>query len=103
MDIQLKKGLLEFCVLSALKKEESYGYKIINDLRNVVPLSESTLYTILKRLESEKCLTTFTKEESGRLRKYYRITQAGKDKVQEFIDGQEEFITIMQYITRREE
>ena len=103
MDIQLKKGLLEFCVLSALKKEESYGYKIINDLRNVVPLSESTLYTILKRLESEKCLTTFTKEESGRLRKYYRITQAGKDKLQEFIDGQEEFITIMQYITRREE
>ncbi len=103
MDIQLKKGLLEICVLSALKKEESYGYKIINDLRNVVPLSESTLYTILKRLESEKCLTTFTKEESGRLRKYYRITQAGKDKLQEFIDGQEEFITIMQYITRREE
>ena len=90
-------------MLSALKKEESYGYKIINDLRNVVPLSESTLYTILKRLESEKCLTTFTKEESGRLRKYYRITQAGKDKLQEFIDGQEEFITIMQYITRREE
>lgn len=103
MDIQLKKGLLEICVLSALKKEESYGYKIINDLRNVVPLSESTLYTILKRLESEKCLTTFAKEESGRLRKYYRITQAGKDKLQEFIDGQEEFITIMQYITRREE
>lgn len=103
MDIQLKKGLLEICVLSALKREESYGYKIINDLRNVVPLSESTLYTILKRLESEKCLTTFTKEESGRLRKYYRITQAGKDKLQEFIDGQEEFITIMQYITRREE
>ena len=103
MDIQLKKGLLEFCVLSALTQEESYGYKIITDLRNVVPLSESTLYTILKRLESEKCLTTFTKEESGRLRKYYRITQAGKDKLQEFIDGQEEFITIMQYITRREE
>ena len=55
MDIQLKRGLLDVCVLSAIKDQESYGYKIIKDLAPYVTLSESTLYTILKRLEQQKC------------------------------------------------
>ena len=51
MDAQLKRGVLDVCVLAALKNEDSYGYKIIKDVRPVLSLSESTLYTILKRLE----------------------------------------------------
>ena len=57
MDIQLKRGLLDVCVLAAIKDEDSYGYKIIKDLKPYVELSESTLYTILKRLESAAMLT----------------------------------------------
>lgn len=77
MDIQLKKGVLDICVLSALERGESYGYKIIDDLRNVVEISESTLYPILKRLEAAGFLTTRSSEFSGRLRRYYKITQSG--------------------------
>ena len=81
MDAQLKKGLLEVCVLVSLKKEESYGYKIISDVSPYIEISESTLYPILKRLEATGCLTTRTKEYNGRLRKYYMITDAGKKKI----------------------
>lgn len=81
MDIQLKKGILDICVLSALERGESYGYKIIDDLRNVVEISESTLYPILKRLESAGYLTTRAAEFSGRLRRYYKITPLGLKKL----------------------
>ena len=77
MDIQLKRGLLDVCVLAAIKNEDSYGYKIIKDLKPYVELSESTLYTILKRLETARMLTVRSAEHDGRLRKYYHITQAG--------------------------
>ena len=50
MDIQLKRGMLDVCVLAAIKNEDSYGYQIIKDVKPYVELSESTLYTILKRL-----------------------------------------------------
>ena len=69
MDAQLRRGLLDVCVLTAIKNEDSYGYKIIKDLKPVVELSESTLYTILKRLEEAKMLTVRTPEFEGRLRK----------------------------------
>ena len=77
MDIQLKRGLLDVCVLAAIKSEDSYGYKIIKDMKPYIELSESTLYTILKRLETAKMLTVRTAEHGGRLRKYYHITQKG--------------------------
>lgn len=83
MDIQLKKGILDICVLSALERGESYGYQIIDDLRNVVEISESTLYPILKRLEGAGYLTTRTAEFSGRLRRYYKITQSGLKRLYE--------------------
>lgn len=83
MDIQLKKGILDICVLSALERGESYGYKIIDDLRDVVEISESTLYPILKRLEGAGYLTTRTAEFSGRLRRYYKITQTGLKRLYE--------------------
>ena len=73
MDIQLKRGLLDACVLAAIKDEDSYGYKIMKDMKPYMELSESTLYTILKRLENANMLTVRTAEHEGRLRKYYHI------------------------------
>ena len=78
MDIQLKRGLLDVCVLAAIKNEDSYGYKIIKDMKPYIGLSESTLYTILKRLETANMLTVHTAEHGGRLRKYYHITKEGE-------------------------
>jgi PadR family transcriptional regulator PadR len=78
MDIQLKRGLLDVCVLAAIKNEDSYGYKIIKDMKPYIEMSESTLYTILKRLELSNMLTVHTSEHGGRLRKYYHITKEGE-------------------------
>ena len=100
MDAQLKKGLLELCVLVSLKHEESYGYKIISDISPYVEISESTLYPILKRLESTGCLTTRSKEHNGRLRKYYMITEAGRHKIKESIADLDELQRIYNYIYR---
>ena len=84
MDNQLKRGLLDVCVLAAIKGEDSYGYKIIKDMKPYIELSESTLYTILKRLESANMLTVRTVEHDGRLRKYYHITDDGLKRIQDF-------------------
>ena len=100
MDAQLKRGLLDICVLSAIKNEESYGYKIIKDLKPYVVLSESTLYTILKRLETAKMLTVRTAEHDGRLRKYYRITPIGTMRIKEFKDEWKEVMMIYQFVTK---
>ena len=85
MNIQMKKGIVEICVLSTLRKEPSYGYKIINDISEIVSISESTLYPILRRLEINGCLETYTQEFNGRLRKYYKITDEGINKINDFI------------------
>ena len=100
MDAQLKKGLLEVCVLSAIEKEESYGYKIISDLAPYIEISESTLYPILRRLESGSAVTTRSEAYNGRLRKYFRITEIGKSKIQEFIEDMKQFEKISKFITR---
>ena len=100
MDIQLKRGLLDVCVLSAIGDEPSYGYKIIKDLKDCISLSESTLYTILKRLEEAGMLTVSTAEHGGRLRKYYHITDAGRARLCQFKDEWEEIVSIYRFITR---
>ncbi|MBP5404523.1 MAG: PadR family transcriptional regulator [Clostridia bacterium] len=102
MDIQLKRGLLDVCVLAAIKNEDSYGYKIIKDLKPYVELSESTLYTILKRLESGKMLTVRSAEHDGRLRKYYHITKAGLGRIEDFKEEWKEVITIYQFVKKEE-
>ena len=103
MDTQLKRGLLDVCVLSAIKSEESYGYKIIRDVKPYVTLSESTLYTILKRLELAGMLTVRTVEHEGRLRKYYRITKAGLGRIEEFKKEWSEVMSIYQFIMKEDE
>lgn len=103
MDNQLKRGFLDVCVLAAIKNEESYGYKIIKDMRPYLVLSESTLYTVLKRLETANMLTTRTAEHGGRLRKYYRITDMGLKRIAEFREEWKEMISIYRFVTKEEE
>ena len=103
MDIQLKRGLLDVCVLAAIKNEDSYGYKIIKDLRPYIELSESTLYTILKRLESGNLLTVRTAEHGGRLRKYYHITDLGIRRIEEFKTEWSEIMSIYQFVIKEDQ
>ncbi len=102
MDIQLKRGLLDVCVLAAIKNEDSYGYQIIKDLKPYIELSESTLYTILKRLESTNMLSVKTAEHNGRLRKYYHITKQGLNRIEEFKEEWKEIMSIYQFIIKEE-
>ena len=81
MDAQLRRGLLEVCVLAAVERHDSYGYQIIREMEPFVEISESTLYPILRRLESGEMLSVYSVEHSGRLRKYYQITQRGRDRL----------------------
>lgn len=102
MDIQLKRGLLDVCVLAAIKSEDSYGYKIIKDMKPYVELSESTLYTILKRLEQAKMLTVQTVEHGGRLRKYYHITAEGLKRVEVFKEEWKEILSIYKFVAKED-
>ena len=103
MDAQLKRGVLDVCVLAAIKNEDSYGYKIIKDLRPILELSESTLYTILKRLEDSHMLVTRTAEYEGRLRKYYHITSTGRQRIEDFKNEWKEIMEIYSFIERGEQ
>ena len=100
MDIQLKRGLLDVCVLAAIKSEDSYGYKIIKDMKPYLELSESTLYTILKRLEMASLLVTRTAEHGGRLRKYYAITPQGLSRLEDFKREWKELLSIYRFVTK---
>lgn len=102
MDVQLKRGLLDVCVLAAIRSEDSYGYKIIKDIKPYIELSESTLYTILKRLETAKMLTVRTAEYDGRLRKYYHITDEGLKRIDEFKNDWKEILSIYRFVTKED-
>lgn len=100
MDIQMKRGLLDICVLAAIKNEDSYGYQIIKDLKPFVTISESTLYPILRRLEAAEYLTVRSVEHNGRLRKYYHITATGLGRIEDFAEEWKEIISIYKFIVR---
>lgn len=100
MDVQLKRGLLDICVLAAIKDEESYGYQIVKDMKPYVDISESTLYPILRRLETAELLTVRSAEHNGRLRKYYRITDAGLSRIQAFKEEWREIMSIYSFVTK---
>lgn len=102
MDIQLKRGLLDVCVLAAIKNEDSYGYQIIKDMKPYVELSESTLYPILRRLEAAELLTVYSVERNGRLRKYYHITEQGIKRIGDFKEEWKEILAIYQFVSREE-
>ncbi len=103
MDIQLKRGLLDVCVLAAIKNEDSYGYQIIKDMKPYVEISESTLYPILRRLETANLLTVRAAEHSGRLRKYYHITPMGLKRIEDFKEEWKEIMSIYKFVVREDD
>lgn len=98
MDAQLKRGILEACVLAVLVRGDSYGYQIVKELSAYIEISESTLYPILKRLENSACLCVYAVEHNGRLRKYYKITQQGRERIGEFLNDWETVLKVYQFI-----
>lgn len=102
MDIQMKRGLLDVCVLSAIKNEESYGYRIIKDIKPYLDISESTLYPILRRLEAAELLTVRTAEHDGRLRKYYKITKQGLKRIEDFKEEWKEIMSIYKFVVKED-
>ena len=98
MDAQLKRGMLDICVLAILQRADSYGYKIIKDASAVLEITESTLYPILKRLEQAKCLTVYSVEHNGRLRKYYSITEQGRGFLKELENSWDELTSAVNSI-----
>jgi PadR family transcriptional regulator PadR len=102
VDVQLKRGLLEVCVLAVIRNQPSYGYRIIKDMEPYVSISESTLYTILKRLEDTDMLTVKTVEHNSRLRKYYQITKLGLKKIEEFKEYWTDMEAMAKFIIRED-
>lgn len=98
MDLQLKRGLIEICVLKLLTFNDSYGYQLIKDVSQYIPISESTLYPILKRLEASEQITVYTVEYNSRLRKYYKITEKGKTKIDDFVGEWQEVVKVFNFI-----
>ena len=98
MDAQLKRGVLDACVLTVLRRGESYGYHLVRDVNEIIPISESTLYPILKRLEVAGQVTVRSAEHNGRLRKYYQITEAGEQRVQAFLNEWRELMRVLSRI-----
>lgn len=103
MDAQLRRGILDACVLAVLEKGESYGYKLVVDISEFIPITESTLYPILKRLENAEMVTVKSQEHNGRLRKYYNITPKGRDRVTELLNEWEEMVKVYLYIKKERE
>lgn len=95
MDAQLKRGILDACVLTVLSRGDSYGYRLIHDVGDIIDVSESTLYPILKRLEAGGQVTVYSMEHNGRLRKYYRITDSGRQRIREFLDQWRELARVL--------
>lgn len=102
MDIQLKRGLLEVCVLAAIKNADSYGYQIIKDIAPFTQMSESTLYPILRRLEAAEFLTVYSEAHNGRLRKYYHITEKGQQRLLDFRQEWAEIMQIYRFVCKEE-
>lgn len=103
MDIQLKRGLLDVCVLAAIKNQDSYGYQIIKDMMPYVEISESTLYPILRRLEASELLTVRSAEHNGRLRKYYHITEKGLARIEDFREEWKQILAIYEFVVKEDD
>lgn len=78
MSFPISAALLDALVLAVVAREDTYGYKITQDIRAAVEVSESTLYPVLRRLQKEENLETYDKEFQGRNRRYYRVTDKGR-------------------------
>ncbi|WP_102693469.1 PadR family transcriptional regulator [Rummeliibacillus pycnus] len=87
MNVQFKKGVLELCVLVLLDKQDRYGYELVHKISNQIEISEGSVYPLLRRLTKEEYFTTYLQESSeGPSRKYYRLTDKGREYLHELID-----------------
>lgn len=86
MAFTIGASLLDAIVLSVVSQEGTYGYKITQDVRKVMELSESTLYPVLRRLQKDGYLTTYDMAIDGRNRRYYKITNCGTTKLEQYLD-----------------
>ena len=100
MDAQMKRGLFEACILKLLTQGDSYGYQLVREAEEVLSISESTLYPVLRRLETAGALTVYTMEHNGRLRKYYAITDTGRRKIADFLTEWEDVMKVYDFIRR---
>ena len=100
MDTQLRRGILDACVLAVLLRGESYGYQLVRDVGEIIGITESTLYPILKRLEAGGFVTVRSAEHNGRLRKYYQITVAGKQRVHACLGEWREMARVLRAIEK---
>lgn len=91
MAFQLGAKLLDACVLAVLSREDTYGYILTQNVREIMTISESTLYPVLRRLQKDECLTTYDKAYQGRNRRYYKITEKGMDKLNEYLEEWSEY------------
>ena len=98
MDSQMKKGMMEACILSVLSRGDSYGYQLIKDMEPIMRLSESTLYPVLRRLEAAGGLTVYSVEHNSRLRKYYAITDEGRKRIADFMNEWAEVKRVYDFI-----
>lgn len=102
MNIQFKKGVLELLVLSLLMDRDMYGYELVEEISHHIDISEGTIYPLLRRLKNEKYVETYLKEsQSGPPRKYYRLTEIGKDISVSQLNEWESFIKSVNNILRR--
>lgn len=91
MAFQLGSKLLDACVLAVLSREDTYGYILTQNVRDIMNISESTLYPVLRRLQKDNCLITYDKAFQGRNRRYYKITEKGIQKLNEYIGDWKEY------------
>lgn len=98
MDAQLKRGVIEACVLRLLSRGDSYGYELSRDAAEVLVLSESTLYPVLRRLQAAGQVESYTREHGGRLRRYYHITDKGRLAIEDFLLEWAELSKVYEFI-----
>lgn len=92
MNAQFKKGVLELCVLAILDKKDCYGYEMVDEISQNISISEGTIYPLLRRLKKEGLLASYLKEsQEGPSRKYYKLTDMGKEKKEKLVDEWDEF------------
>ena len=84
MAFQIGAALLDACVLAVLDKQDVYGYELTMDIKSVIEISESTLYPVLRRLQKDGCLVTYDQPYNGRNRRYYSITEQGREKLEQY-------------------
>lgn len=86
MVFQLGSTMLDACVLAILNRNDTYGYVLTQNVKELVNISESTLYPVLRRLQKDSCLKTYDRAIQGRNRRYYTITDEGKERLEFYLE-----------------